>query len=61
MKREMAARAIKSNCNVAVLSDVGISTRSVPSEDLIVIAPIDIGIADSCFNAELVCGGVGEV
>jgi hypothetical protein len=60
MKREMAARAIKSNCNVAVLSDVGIS-RSVLSEGLIVIAPIDIGIADSCFNAELVRGGVGEV
>jgi hypothetical protein len=45
----------------AVLSDVGISTRSVLPGDLIVIAPIDIGIADSCFNAELVCGGVGEV
>ena len=58
---EMAAHAVKSNCNVAVLSDVGISTRSVLSEDLIVIAPIDIGIADSCFNAELVRGGVDEV
>jgi len=46
---------------VAVLSDVGISTRSVLSEGLVVIAPIDIGVADSCFNAELVCGGMGEV
>jgi hypothetical protein len=46
---------------VAVLSDVGISTRSVLYEDLIAVAPIDIGIADSCFNAEFVCGGVGEV
>ena len=61
MKREMAAHAIKSNCNVAVLSDVGISTRPVLSEDLVVIAPINIGIADSCFDAELVCGRVGEV
>lgn len=44
---------------MAVLSDVDISLGSVLSEDFTGIPAVSI--VDSCFNAELVRGGVGEV
>ncbi len=51
--------AFQGNCTAAVLSDVSVSIRCVVFEDLTDIP--SHCIADFCFSAELVRGGVGEV